>query len=44
MLQEFQDVFPIDLSGVPPDRDIYFTIDLEPGTKPINISPYHMPQ
>ncbi|WMV55378.1 hypothetical protein MTR67_048763 [Solanum verrucosum] len=40
MLQEFQDVFPIDLSGVPPNRDIDFTIDLDPGTKPIYITLY----
>ncbi|XP_015165067.1 uncharacterized protein [Solanum tuberosum] len=28
--------------GVPPDRDIDFAIDLEPGTKPISIPPYRM--
>ncbi|XP_069147009.1 uncharacterized protein [Solanum lycopersicum] len=27
---------------VPPDRDIDFSIDLEPGTKPISIPPYRM--
>ena len=31
-----------DLPGVPPDRDIDFSIDLEPGTKPISIPPYRM--
>ena len=31
-----------DLPGVPPDRDIDFDIDLEPGTKPISIPPYRM--
>ena len=40
MVQEFLDVFPYDLAGVPPDRDIDFAIDLEPGTKPISIPPY----
>ena len=42
MVQEFLDVFPSDLSGVSPDRDINFAIDLEPGTKPISIPPYRM--
>ena len=42
MVQEFLDVFPSDLPGVPPDRDIDFDIDLDPGTKPISIPPYCM--
>ena len=42
MVQEFLDVFPSDLPGVPPDRDTDFAIDLEPGTKPISIPPYRM--
>ena len=42
VVQEFSDVFPSDLPGVPPDRDIDFAIDLEPGTKPISIPPYRM--
>ena len=37
---EFLDVFPADLPGMPPDRDIDFCIDLEPGTLPISIPPY----
>ncbi|XP_049362754.1 uncharacterized protein LOC125827500 [Solanum verrucosum] len=40
VVQEFPDVFPEDLPGVPPVRDIDFSIDLEPGTKPIAIPPY----
>ena len=39
---EFLDVFPADLPGMPPDRDIDFCIDLEPGTRPISIPPYRM--
>ena len=35
-------MFPSDLPGVPPDRDIDFAIDFEPGTKPISIPPYRM--
>ncbi|XP_049378055.1 uncharacterized protein LOC125842786 [Solanum stenotomum] len=42
VVQEFPDVFPEDLPGVHPVRDIDFSIDLEPGTKPISIPPYRM--
>ncbi|XP_070005511.1 uncharacterized protein [Nicotiana sylvestris] len=31
-----------DLSGMPPDQDIDFVIDLVPGAKPISILPYRM--
>jgi hypothetical protein len=30
--QEYPDVFPEDLLGIPPDRDIEFIIELIPGT------------
>ncbi|XP_070036156.1 uncharacterized protein [Nicotiana tomentosiformis] len=39
---EFPDVFPSDLPGMPPDRDISFYNDLAPGTQPISIPQYHM--
>jgi hypothetical protein len=39
---EFPDVFPEDLPGMPPDRDIKFVIELKPGTTPIYKSPYRM--
>jgi hypothetical protein len=39
---EFSDVFPEDLSGMPPDRDVEFTIELQPGTAPISRRPYKM--
>jgi hypothetical protein len=39
---EFPDVFPNDLPGLPPDRDVEFTIELEPGTTPISRCPYRM--
>ncbi|XP_070055331.1 uncharacterized protein [Nicotiana tomentosiformis] len=42
VVQEFADVFPYDLPGMPPDRDIDFCIDLAPGTQPISITPYRM--
>ena len=37
IVHKFLDVFPVDLPGMPPDRDIDFCIDLEPGTRPISI-------
>ncbi|KAK8925810.1 hypothetical protein KSP39_PZI018570 [Platanthera zijinensis] len=39
---EFPDVFPADLPGLPPDRDVEFVMDLEPGTRPIAKAPYRM--
>jgi hypothetical protein len=37
---EFPDVFPEDLPGMPPDRDVEFIIELQPGTTPISRRPY----
>ena len=42
IVKEFPDVFPDDISGLPPDRAIDFVIELIPGTKPISIPPYRM--
>ena len=42
VVQEFPDVFPEELPGLPPDREIEFSIDLIPGTQPISIPPYRM--
>ena len=39
---EFADVFPDDLPGLPPDREIEFGIDLVPGTAPIVKQAYRM--
>ncbi|MCI32169.1 cellular nucleic acid-binding protein, partial [Trifolium medium] len=39
---EFPDVFPGDVSDVPPEREVEFTIDLLPGTSPISMAPYRM--
>ena len=35
-------MFPDDLPGLPPDREIDFQIELAPGTKPILRAPYRM--
>jgi hypothetical protein len=40
---EYPDVFPDDLPGMPPDRDVEFVIELQPGTAPISKRPYLMP-
>ncbi|KAL0540156.1 hypothetical protein IC582_024386 [Cucumis melo] len=42
VVKEFLDVFPDDLSGLPPDKEIEFTIELLPGTAPISQAPYRM--
>ena len=42
IVREFLDVFPADLPGMPPDRDIDFCIGLESGTRPISIPHYRM--
>jgi hypothetical protein len=43
VLCEFMDVFPDELPGLPPDRDVEFAIELIPGTPPISRRPYRMP-
>jgi hypothetical protein len=40
---DYLDVFPDELPGIPPDRDIEFAIELQPGTAPISKRPYKMP-
>ncbi|XP_070050959.1 uncharacterized protein [Nicotiana tomentosiformis] len=42
VVREFSDVFPEDLLGLPPVREIDFGIDLTPDTQPISILPYRM--
>ncbi|KAA3470451.1 DNA/RNA polymerases superfamily protein [Gossypium australe] len=41
-LKEFADVFPEELPGLPPDREVEFGIDLLPGTAQVSIAPYRM--
>jgi hypothetical protein len=40
---EYADVFPDELPGMPPDRDVEFVIELQLVTTPISKRPYHMP-
>ena len=39
---EYPSVFPEDLPGLPPIREIEFCIDLVPGTRPISKQAYRM--
>ncbi|MCI83326.1 RNA-directed DNA polymerase (Reverse transcriptase), partial [Trifolium medium] len=39
---EFPGVFSGDVSDVPPEREVEFTINLVPGTGPISMEPYWM--
>jgi hypothetical protein len=43
VVREFADVFPNELSGMPPDREVEFVIELQHGTAPISKRPYRMP-
>ncbi|XP_057490945.1 uncharacterized protein LOC130776710 [Actinidia eriantha] len=42
VVRNFPDVFPDELPGVIPDREVEFSIELLPGTAPIFIAPYRM--
>ncbi|XP_074291547.1 uncharacterized protein LOC141618347 [Silene latifolia] len=42
IVQDFQDVFPVKIPGLSPQRDIDFGIDLKPGAGPISKAPYMM--
>jgi hypothetical protein len=42
VVHEFPDVFPEDLPGMPLDRDVEFTIELQPSTTLISRRPYKM--
>ena len=42
VVRDFLDVFPDDLPGPPPEREVDFPIDLVPGTAPISLPPYRM--
>jgi hypothetical protein len=43
VVQEYPHVFPEELLGMPPDRDIEFLTELLHGTPPISRRPYRMP-
>ncbi|KAI3814208.1 hypothetical protein L1987_18956 [Smallanthus sonchifolius] len=42
IIQDFPEVFPEDLSGLRPVRQVEFRIDLVPGTNPVAKAPYQL--
>ncbi|KAL4022968.1 hypothetical protein IC575_016714 [Cucumis melo] len=42
VVRDYPDVFPEELLGLPPHREIEFAIELEPGTVPISRASYRM--
>ncbi|KAK1604938.1 hypothetical protein QYE76_028611 [Lolium multiflorum] len=42
VVREYPDVFPEELPGLPPDRDVEFLIEILPSTGPIAKRPYNM--
>ncbi|GJS73349.1 hypothetical protein Tco_0706190 [Tanacetum coccineum] len=42
IVQDFPEVFPKDLSGLPPTRQVEFQIDLVPGAAPVARAPYRL--
>nr|GFC15138.1 putative reverse transcriptase domain-containing protein [Tanacetum cinerariifolium] len=42
IVSEFLDVFPDELPGIPPVREVKFNIELIPGAEPISKAPYRM--
>jgi hypothetical protein len=42
ILREYRDVFPEEVPGLPPRRDIDFSIELTPGVVPVSRTPYRM--
>jgi hypothetical protein len=43
VVQDYPDIFPEELPGMPLDRNIEFLIELLPETSPISKRPYRMP-
>ncbi|GKE70234.1 putative reverse transcriptase domain-containing protein, partial [Tanacetum coccineum] len=42
VVRDFVEVFPNDLKGLPPQRQVEFRIELIPGATPVAKSPYHL--
>jgi hypothetical protein len=42
ILREYKDVFLEEVQGLPPRRDIDFSIELSPGAVPVSRTPYRM--
>ena len=42
IVRDFPDVFPDDLPGIPPTRQVEFQIELIPGAAPVARAPYRL--
>ncbi|XP_027338009.1 uncharacterized protein LOC113851906 [Abrus precatorius] len=42
VVREFPEIFPEDIPGIPPRREVEFSIDLIPGAEPVSVAPYRM--
>jgi len=42
VVNEYVDVFPNEVSGLPPSRDVDFTVDLVLGAGPVSMTPFKM--
>jgi len=42
VVHEFEDVYPHEVPGLPPSREVEFSIDLVLGISPISMAPYRM--
>ena len=42
VVREYPEVFPEDLPGLPPQRQVEFRIDLVPGAAPVAKAPYRL--
>jgi hypothetical protein len=42
VVKDYPEVFPTELTTLPPSREVEFTIDLIPGMEPVSRTPYRM--
>ena len=42
VVREFSDVFPEELPGIPPEKEVELSIEIVPGTAPVSRAPYRM--
>ena len=42
VVREFPNVFPEELLGIPPEREVDLSIEIVPGTTPLSRPPYRM--
>ena len=42
VVYEYEDIFPDELPGLPPQRIVDFRIELHPGTSPISMASHRM--